>query len=262
MAFGGSAYVSLLEQGFHLEGTSKNQKLTWLFGVRSKTNKNLLSSQEVKGNYIPSAADLQAFITYKISQKLQLDLLGIISGSKFTLVPESAQKSTAVFSPLFTANIGLDIFFEGQEKDNYNTNLIGLSLNQTVNNRIKLKWMASHYADNENENFDITGFYLFGERNFDKSSAAFGQITSPLGAGVFQNYARNKLNIEVYNISHKGSFDKGKHFIQWGAGVEHTLINDKLNEWEYQDSAGYSLPYNPDALNLSSVLKSKCRSGS
>ncbi|MEO8112266.1 MAG: TonB-dependent receptor [Ginsengibacter sp.] len=256
VSFGGSVYVSLLEQGFHLEGASKNEKLTWLVGVRSKTNKNLLSSQEVKGNYVPSAADLQALISYKFSQKLQLDILGIVSGSKFTLVPESAQKSTAVFSPLFTANIGLDIFFEGQEKDNYNTNLLGLSLNQSVNKRVKFKWMASHYADNENENFDITGFYLFGERNFDKSSSTFGQITSPLGAGVFQNYARNKLNIEVYNISHKGSFDKGKHFVQWGASVDHTIINDKLNEWEYKDSAGYSLPYSPNAINLSSVLKS------
>ena len=138
-SFAGSAYVSLLEQGFHLEGATKNQKLTWLFGVRSKTNKDLLSSQEVKGNYVPSAADLQAFITYKLSQKLQLELLGIISGSRFTLVPESAQKSTAVFSPLFTANLGLDIFFDGQEKDNYNTNLIGLSLDQSVNKRVKLK---------------------------------------------------------------------------------------------------------------------------
>ncbi|MEO6288701.1 MAG: TonB-dependent receptor plug domain-containing protein, partial [Ginsengibacter sp.] len=257
VSFGGSVYISLLEQGFHFEGSSKNEKLTWLFGVRTKTNKNLLSSQEVKGNYVPSSSDLQAFLTYKLSQKLQLELLGIISGSKFTLVPESAQKSTAVFSPLFTANVGLDIFFEGQEKDNYNTNLIGLSLNQSVNNRMKLKWMASHYSDNENENFDITGYYLFGERNFDKTSSAYGQITSPLGAGIFQNYARNKLNIEVYNISHKGSFDKGKHFIQWGAGVDHTIINDRLNEWEYQDSAGYSLPYSPDFIHLSSVLKSK-----
>ena len=111
VSFGGSVYVSLLEQGFHLEGASKNEKLSWLIGVRSKTNKNLLSSQEVKGNYVPSAADLQALVSYKFSQKLQLDILGIISGSKFTLVPESAQKSTAVFSPLFTANIGLDIFF-------------------------------------------------------------------------------------------------------------------------------------------------------
>ena len=152
-----------------------------------------MSSQEVKGNYVPSAADLQAFITYKLSQKLQLELLGIVSGSKFTLVPESAQKSTAVFSPLFTANLGLDIFFDGQEKDNYNTNLVGLSLNQSVNKRVKLKWMANRYADNENENFDITGAYLFGERNFDKTQPTFGQIVNPLGAGIFQNYARNKL---------------------------------------------------------------------
>ncbi|MGH2648467.1 MAG: TonB-dependent receptor, partial [Ginsengibacter sp.] len=256
LSFSGSAYISLLEQGFHFEGATKNQKLTWLLGVRSKTNKDLLSSQEVKGNYVPSASDLQAFVTYKLSQKLQLELLGIVSGSKFMLVPESAQKSTAVFSPLFTADLALDIFFDGQEKDNYNTNLLGLSLNQIINKQVKLKWMVSHYGDNENENFDITGAYLFGERDFDKTSSSYGQIVNPLGAGVYQNYARNALNIDVYNISHKGSFDKGRHFIQWGAGIDHTIIHDKLNEWEYQDSAEYSLPFNPNVLNLSSVLKS------
>ncbi|HEY5407026.1 MAG TPA: TonB-dependent receptor [Ginsengibacter sp.] len=255
-SFGGSAYISLLEQGFHFEGSSKNQKFTWLFGVRSKTNKDLLSSQEVKGNYVPSASDLQTFITYKLSDKLQLELLGILSGSKFTLIPESAEKSTAVFSPLFTADLALDIFFDGQEKDNYNTNLVGLSLNQIINKRVKLKWMASHYGDIENENFDITGAYLFGERDFDKTSATYGQIVNPLGAGVYQNYARNSLNIDVYNISHKGNLDLGKHFIQWGAGIDHTIIHDKLNEWEYQDSAEYSLPYNPNQINLYNVLKS------
>ncbi len=254
--FSGSAYVSLLEQGFHLEGSSHDKKFSWLFGVRSKTNKDLLSSQEVKGNYVPSASDLQAYLTYTLTRKLQLELLGILSGSKFRLIPESAQKSSAIFSALFTADLGLDIFFEGQEKDNYNTNLIGLSLNQYVNKKIKLKWMASHYGDNENENFDITGAYLFGERDFDKTSSSFGQIVNPLGAGVYQNYARNVLNIDVYNVSHKGSFAEGKHFIQWGAGVDHTIIHDKLNEWEYEDSAEYSLPYNPNQINLSSVLKS------
>ena len=64
----------------------------------------------------------------------------------------------------------------------------------------------------------------------------------------------------MYNISHKGSFDKGKHFIQWGAGIDQTIINESLNEWEFQDSAGYSLPFNPNVLNLSSVLKSTCKS--
>jgi hypothetical protein len=257
VSFGGSVYISALEQGLHLEGVSKNQKLTWLMGVRSKTNRNLLSSQENKGNYIPSASDLQAYLSYKISEKSQLELLGILSGSRFTLIPESAQKSTAVFSPLFTANIGLDIFFEGQEKDSYNNNLLGISFLQNINKRVKLKWMASRYGDNENENFDIAGAYLFGERNFDKTQPDFGKITDPLGAGFYQNYARNQLNIQVYNISHKGSYDLGKHFIQWGAGIDHTIISDQLNEWEYQDSAGYSLPFNPNQINLSNVLKSK-----
>src|SRR6185312_17095274 len=67
---------------------------------------------------------------------------------------------------------------------------------------------------------------------------------------------RNALQIQVYNVSHKGTIELGKHFLQWGAGIDHTIINDHLNEWEYQDSAGYSLPFNPDQINLSSVLKS------
>src|SRR6185312_6788608 len=81
-SFAGSAYVSLLEQGLHLEGISKNKKLTFLVGVRTKTNRDLLSSQETKGNYIPSASDLQTYITYTISKKLEVEVLGIISSSK------------------------------------------------------------------------------------------------------------------------------------------------------------------------------------
>src|SRR5690606_334959 len=46
--FAGSAYISLLEQGLHLEGTSRNKKASWLIGARTKTNRNLLSSQETK----------------------------------------------------------------------------------------------------------------------------------------------------------------------------------------------------------------------
>ncbi len=116
--------------------------------------------------------------------------------------------------------------------------------------------MISRYGDIENEDMDITGAYLFGERSFDKTQPDFGQITNPLGAGVFQNYARNDLNIAVYNISHKGTYKLGKHFLQWGLSFDHSVINDHLNQWEFQDSAGYSLPFNPNQLNLSSVLKS------
>ena len=255
-SFGGSAYVSLLEQGLHLEGTAKKGKITYLLGVRNRSNKNLLKSQETLGSYIPSSSDVQGFITYKLSEKIQLEFLGTYSVTKFTLFPESAQKTTSVFSPYFTANLGLDILFEGQERDAYKTNLIGLSLVHTLNKKLKLKWMVSRFQNKENENFDIAGTYLFGDRDFDNTSSTYGQIVNPLGAGYYQNYGRNELNINVYNASLKGSYTTGKHFIQFGNSIEQTNITDRLKEWEYQDSAGYSLPYNPAQLNLFKSLNS------
>ncbi|HAW04570.1 MAG TPA: TonB-dependent receptor, partial [Saprospirales bacterium] len=46
------------------------------------------------------------------------------------------------------------------------------------------------------------------------------------------------------------------HFVQWGVKYQNETINDELNEWERIDSAGYSLPYDPNQLILNSVLKS------
>jgi len=247
--FGGSAYVSLLEQGLHVEGSAKKEKITYLIGVRNRSNRNLLSSQETKGAYIPSSTDLQGYVTYQVSEKLQLELFTNFSGTKFSLIPESAQKTSSVFSPLFTANLGLDIFFEGQEKNAYKTSMVGLSAIHQPNKRLRLKWMLSRFENKENENFDIAGAYLFGDRDFDNSSSTFGQIINPLGAGYYQNYGRNQLTIKVWNATLKGSIDKGKHFIQFGNSIEQTNINDKLYEWEYQDSAGYSLPVNTGRLN-------------
>ncbi len=254
--FGGSAYVSLLEQGFHVEGTSKNEKFTYLIGVRNRSNRNLLSSQETKGNYVPSSSDIQALLTYKINDKWQVEMLGNISQTKFTLIPEEAQLTSTVLSPLFSTNLGLDIYFQGKEQDKYNTAMIGLSALQQVSKKIKLKWMLSRFENKEQEAYDIWGAYLFGERSFDRSKADFGAITNPLGAGVFMNHARNVLNIENWNISHKGTWDDDRHFVQWGLSLEKTLITDKLSEWEAQDSAGYNLPYRPDQLLLNKVVRS------
>ncbi len=254
--FGGSAYVSLLEQGFHVEGLGNKNKLAYLIGVRNRSNKNLVSSQQTQGAYVPSSTDLQALITYQLSPKWSAEMLGNISDTKFSLVPEFSQLTSSVFSPLFTANLGVDIYFDGQEKDSYSTQMLGVSTLYQPTKNLRLKFLSSRFQNNEEENVDIAGAYLFGDRDFDKSSATFGLIVNLLGTGVFQNFSRNELQISNTNLSHKGSFDWGKHLLQWGAGYDKTIIKDKLHEWEYQDSAGYSLPFNPNVLELSSVLNS------
>jgi hypothetical protein len=254
--FGGSAYVGILEQGLQLEGISNNNKFSYLLGVRNRSNRNLLSHQDTKGNYVPSSADFQALLTYQLSNKWQAELLSNISQTKFKLIPQFEQLTSSVFSPFFSANLGVDIFFDGQEKDQYQTNMLGFSLINQVNKKLRLKWMASRFENDEQENIDIVGAYLFGERDFDKRNATYGLIVNPLGAGVYQDFARNKLNIQNWNVSHKGNYEQGKHAYQWGLSYDKTSITDKLNEWELQDSAGYSLPLNPNLLQLNKVTKS------
>ncbi len=255
-AFGGSAYIGLLEQGLHLEGSSKKGKFNYLVGVRNRSNKNLLSSQETQGSYVPSSSDLQASLNYQLNNTWGFELLGNISQTKFTFFPSFSQLTSSVFSPYFSANLGLDIFFEGGEEDRYFTNMIGLAATQQIRKNLRLKWLVSRFENDEKESIDISGAYLFGEREFDKSKPDFGLINNPMGAGVYQTFARNKLNIVIWNATHRGYLDKGKHYIQWGQSFEKQTIADRLNEWEMQDSAGYSLPYNPSQLVLNKVVKS------
>lgn len=243
-AFRGSVYAGLLEQGMAIEGSAAKKRATYLIAARNRNNSNLLKSQPTQGAYIPGASDVQALFTYSLNAKTQIELLGIGSFNRFTFYPESVQKTAAVFSPLYAASLGLDIYFSGREKDNYQTSLLGLSLIQNVSKKLKLKWMLNRFTDKEKENVDIGADYLFGDRDFAQGSSTFGQIINPLGAGYYLIYARNELKINSYNAGHKGSLANGKHFIQWGQNAEFTQIKDALHQFEYRDSAGYSLPYN------------------
>ena len=248
--FGGSAYLGLLEQGAHVEGSNTAKKFTYLVGVRNRSLRNLLGSQETKGNYVPTSSDFQTQLTWQPSSKWQLELLGNLSKSRFELEPEESQQTTSVYTPLFSSNIGLDIYFTGKENDQYNTRMVGLSATRIINKSFKLKGMLSYFNNEEAENINIAGTYLFGDRNFDKSSSDFGLITNPLGAGTFLNYARNQLNVQVINASVKGTIDRGNSYWLFGNSIEQNKIDDRLNEFEYQDSAGYSLPYRPGPLNV------------
>ena len=254
-SFGGSVYLGVLEQGLHLEGTGAQGKFTYLIGARNRTDGNLLSSQATKGTYAPSSSDLQALLTWQVSSRDRLELLGTLSQTGFHLVPQSEQLTSSIFSPYYAANLGLNVNFQGQEKDAYKTNLLGLSYLQTVNDRLRLKWMASVFEDREAQNFDLIGDYLFGERDFDRASATFGQIVNPLGAGTYQNFARDQLNITVWNLTHKGYLDLGHHYVQWGVSAERQIVHDRIDEWTYQDSAGYSLPYEPGVPGINDVSR-------
>lgn len=246
---GGAAYISPLEQGLQLEGTGKKQKFTYLLGLRNRNNRNILQSQETTGNYIPASSDIQAFLSWHISQKWSLEFLGNYSDTKFTFFPQNRNLSANVLSPFYDENYSMHMQLEGSERDRYNTAFSGISAIQKVNKNLTLKWMFHYFRDNERENIDIKTQYAFGKPDRTSDEYTFDTVS----AGMFHQFARNRLQINLWAAQHRGYLTTKNHFIQWGISAEKQFIDDKINRWTYTDSLGYALPYSADKLLLNDV---------
>lgn len=250
--FGGRAVASLLGASLALEGASKNQKLTWLFGARQKSNQYLLRSQPVQGVYNPSFTDVQADIKYQLTKKWEVELIGNYARNRFRFIPEEQTSSFGLINKAYQ----LRVFYDGEEIDQFDSRFGGISTTYKPNNKLRLKLLASGFQTNERETYDISGEYLLGELETDLGKENFGQLKTYLGTGIIHNYARNYLKVNVGDFAHRGSYDGGKHFVQWGLGGSITSISDKLNEWERRDSAGFTQPFDMDKLELTKVFTS------
>lgn len=257
---GGSAH---LEGSFNV-GKDDYKKLRYLVGTRYKTTRYLLGTLDTKGEYTPNFTDIQAYITYDLNRNWQLGLLGNYNYSSYQFTP--TERSTA----LGLINFALQLFsvFDGQEIDDFTTMMGGLSLTYIPDrqrNPFFLKFLVSAFSSDENERFDITGRYSLRQIEADLGSDNFGEVLAELGTGTQQQFVRNFLDIRVANAEVRGGLElqgdpddieiTNSHFLQWSVKFQNERINDKINEWERLDSAGYSLPYDPDTVRLSRVLK-------
>lgn len=256
-ALGASAHL----EGSLATGSDKSKKFRYLVGARYKTTKYLLNSLDVQGEYQPDFLDIQSYLSYDLSRNLKLAFIGNINKSVFKLIPESSVTATGSVFML----LNLNTYFEGAEKDIFEQNMAGISLTfipENKKNPYFIKFLSSVYSGYEAEQFDILGYYRLVEieaGNTDKQ----GKEVKLWGEGTQHLYTRNYLNSLVYHNEIRGGFDYGNktsslsHFMQWGLSYRKELINDKINEWERIDSAGFSLPYNESELNLNYVYKSK-----
>ncbi len=245
--FAGSVTLSLLGASMHLEGASKNQKLTYLIGAREKTNQYLLQSQPTKGVYNPSFSDLQALINYRFNSKWELEVIANYARNRFTFFPETMTSSFGVLNQAYQ----LDVFYAGSELDQFDSRFGGISATyRSEDEKLKLKFLASGFQTNEYETYDIDGQYLFGELQTDLSKANFGQIKTYLGTGEIHDFARNYLNVSVGDVGMRGSYNLRNNFLQFGGNATVTYISDDLHQWEQRDSAAFNQPYDPSNLTM------------
>jgi hypothetical protein len=266
-----SVGMSFLGGSAHIEGSMKSKKdsyraFRYLVGARYKTTQSLLSSLDVEGEYNPNFTDVQTYLTYDLNRDWQIGFMGNYNRSQYKFIPES--RNTAF--GLINFSLKLRSAFEGQEVDDFTNAMGGLSLTflpERSHNPLYHKLLASGFRSQENERFDILGYYILGEIDENLGSSEFGEIVNVLGSGTQHTWVRNYLTADVRNVEYKGGIEIQKndkerglersHFLQWSVKVQNESIFDKINEWERLDSAYYSLPYDTTQLLVKKVLKTQ-----
>ena len=240
----GSLSLSLLGAEAHVEGATKNEKFSYLVGARYKNTALALGMMNTKGDYKPNFTDAQALFNYHFNDKWSLSLLGYYSKNRYMLIPQNAQVNFGTID----LPLQLNVYFDGQEIDDYATGLGAMTLSYKPNKDLNLKWIASAYSAYETETFDIREQYFFGIRNTSFGSDDFGEVIENHEVGTLTKHARNGFYAQVYNIDHKGLYAFDNKLLKWGFRFQHQDIDDVVNEWQMMDSAGYSLPHVPDII--------------
>ena len=241
----GSASASLLGANAYV-GNSTG-KFTQVTGFRFKSGRSILGTMDTDAEYDPKFIDLQTYMTYAFAPKWEVNFLGNLANNKYTFVPHSRETTfgTSETPRNFT------VYFDGQERDRFQTLFGALTLKHTPNDNTELGLQASAFKSKEEEGYDIAGEYWLSE---DGASAPTDDATAAMSVGRYHEHARNRLNSTIVNVGHYGMARLLNNTLRWGATVQMERIYDRISEWEKRDSSGYSLPQTGDAVSVYSNL--------
>lgn len=244
----------LLGGSLHTQGLTKNRLFSWQIGGRYRSTQYLLKGMDTKGEYRPSFYDVQSLMNFEFSPKFNLEILTNFSGNKYLVVPQTRETTFGTFNQA----LRLKVYFDGQEVSKFNTYFGGIAATLRPKDSLKLKFIASAYRDLEDETFTLQGQYYIDELNTDFGSSGFGNVAFNRGIGTYINHGRNYLDATIVNVEHKGRFMKRQQEFLWGVRAQHEIIDDRLSEWSYTDSAGYSIPQaNMSLVDMPYVVKQK-----
>jgi len=241
--FGAAFEASFLGGSAAVDLVSKNKKWSAVTGVRYRNNSLLVNSQDTQTNYKPTFADIQTNINYDISEKWQMSFLGNISQNKYSYQPLVRQTNFGTIDQ----PMALSVYYDGQEKDQYDTYFGALKTTYKASPTLTLKLIGSLFHTTEKEHFDILAQYRLGNVNAENSEDTSG-IDFTRGIGSQLNHARNDLDALIANIELKGIKDWKESQLEFGLKYTRESIRDRVVEWEVIDSAGFSI--NPPLVIL------------
>ena len=235
--FAAGVSASLLGASANIEGRLLNNKLSALVGMRYQNNSLLINSKDIETNTQPNFTDVQLYLSYLINSKLKIDFLGVYSLNNYNYTPISRRTKFGTLSE----PLELIVYYDGQEKDSYETLSGALNGTYVVNENLNLGLTTSVYHTIEQQHYDILANYNLGDVNADFSSANFGDVEFSEGIGTQLDHARNDLDAFISAIEFKGTYKKNNHQVDFGVKYKNEDIRDRIKEWEVIDSVGFNV---------------------
>ncbi len=262
-AFESSFNVSLL--GANAYVGSGDSTYSMMHGLRYKTSRYMLGALPTKGSYQPNYVDYQTYITAPLPSphggkpRWEISFLGNFSLNSYRFSPDSSITSFGTFQDAKN----LTIYYAGQEKDRFITAFGALGAKGKINSEIELGFDLSGFYTNEQENIDITGEYILQDKPMDGTGldTSIGADMSNestadvLGTGIYHEHVRNQLEAGVITLAHSGHWKRDQNKLQWGISGQAELIRDRISEWEWRDSIGYSIPVQSEDMELYYTMK-------
>ncbi len=243
--FAATLDANLLGGSLSVEGISASSKFSGIVGARYRDNTLFVKAKETETNYDPQFTDMQTYLTYKFSSKFSMNFLGNIAFNRYQYEPKTRQTNFGTLSD----PVALLVFYEGQEKDKYDTYFGALQGNFSINNKLNFSVIASAYHTTEEEYFDILAQYRLGEVNTNIGDENLGEVEFSEGIGGQLNHGRNDLDALISTVEWKGDYTKKGNELKWSIKYNQEDIRDRIVEWEVIDSAGFSI--NPPHLTNS-----------
>ncbi len=228
-AFSASIQGGSLMLGHSTSGYSQ------MHGVRYKRNSSLMGSLESKGEYDPQYFDYQTSLVFKPTDKLRIALLGNVSINDYRFTPMNRETSFGTSEDVKS----FTVYFDGYEKDKFQTYFAAGAATYKFNDKgTDITLQASGYRTDELVSYDIHGEYWLD------------QAGQELGVGKYHEHERTRLKMNVMDLSLRGNIGINNNSISYGVSMRNEDIYDRSRQWQWRDSAGYSLPHIADQVNV------------
>ncbi|WP_448529140.1 TonB-dependent receptor [Raineya sp.] len=232
---GGSLTLGILNNQAHVEGLSKNQKFTYLLGIRRKSSRYLLRTLPVKGEYLPQFIDVQGYFTYQLSKKWSAELLTSYAQNRYLVHPASQQSTFGTINRV----LRLFVAFEGQETMNYDITQNALKL-AFQNEKLKSSWILSQAFTAEKEYSEVEGGYRLCEINPNFGTQGFNECILTVGIGSEYLHLRNRFQAQIYALENRSVYDwRATQRTEAGFRLSHEIVDDVLQEYNFLDSSGF-----------------------